>query len=234
MVASASSTFVSELNVTGALSGSSTLAISGLASFDSGFQSSASSSVAGDFTVGNGGIGYFRDGFISSASSTVNGYLNVQELHASSTIAIGGITNFYSNLFLPNLSTSLGIGTSSLGANAVGFVASSTAITKEGDHGGDAAVINKDWTQGNQQRITLTQNVTINFDNGMDGGAYRLILCQDGTGSRTVTWEETTINWRTQAAPTLTTRAGSCDILSFLHSNATGTKKFFGNSSLDY
>jgi hypothetical protein len=52
------------------------------------------------------------------------------------------------------------------------------------------------------------------------GGTYNLIVKQDATGSRVVTWV-TTVKWSAGAAPTLSTAANSTDIVSFIYDGVT-------------
>lgn len=98
----------------------------------------------------------------------------------------------------------------------------------------DGATINVDWRSGNQQRVVLGGNRTVNFSGYVDGQTFRLIACQDGTGSRTITWG-TTIRWAGGAAPTLTTTINKCDVLSFVATKGhNGTLAIFGASSLNF
>lgn len=65
--------------------------------------------------------------------------------------------------------------------------------------------------------ITLTDNCTFTFSNPVatgKGSSFTLILRQDGTGSRTVTWPAS-VDWAAATAPTLTTTASAVDILTF-------------------
>ena len=71
-----------------------------------------------------------------------------------------------------------------------------------------------DWNDGNTQHCILTGNVTFTFNNGQYGGNYRLILKQDATGSRTVTWPAS-VRWADATAPTLTTTANKTDYVGF-------------------
>ncbi|MDP2676715.1 MAG: hypothetical protein Q8O83_03465, partial [bacterium] len=129
LAASASSTFSDSLNVTGAISGSSTLAIAGLSTFDSGFISSASSTVVGPLTVSDlyasstlavtgasqlfstfdvlgGGLSTLSGGFVSQASSTIDNTLTVSgALSASSTLAVAGLSTFDSGFISSASST---------------------------------------------------------------------------------------------------------------------------------
>lgn len=68
-------------------------------------------------------------------------------------------------------------------------------------------------TNGTVQIITLTGNATITMPTAAAGKSFLLILRQDATGSRTVTW--TTVNWPSATAPTITATASKQDIYSF-------------------
>jgi hypothetical protein len=83
-----------------------------------------------------------------------------------------------------------------------------------------------DLASGNLHDVTLTDNCTFTFAGATAGvGCYlTLILRQDGTGSRTVTWPAE-VEWPGGVAPTLSDGANEVDVLSFL-SNDGGTTWF--------
>ena len=94
------------------------------------------------------------------------------------------------------------------GAHTIGF----TMHTATGD---GATLIN--WTAGNKHKFTFgAQNETITFTNPTNPCAVQMIIVQDGTGSRTITWSGMTIKWRGGTAPTLTTTANGEDVVSFI------------------
>ena len=63
--------------------------------------------------------------------------------------------------------------------------------------------------------VTLTNNVTFSAPTNMkDGGFYSITVIQDGTGSRTGSWN-TVFKWAAGTAPTLTTTASAKDIFVF-------------------
>ena len=63
--------------------------------------------------------------------------------------------------------------------------------------------------------VTLTANVTFSAPTNMkDGGFYAITVIQDGTGSRTGSWN-TVFKWAGGTAPTLTTTASAKDIFVF-------------------
>jgi hypothetical protein len=69
-------------------------------------------------------------------------------------------------------------------------------------------------------RITLDANCTFTFPTAGAGRSFTLILIQDGTGSRTVTWPGT-VKWPNATAPTLTTTANKIDVFTFLCADGT-------------
>ena len=62
--------------------------------------------------------------------------------------------------------------------------------------------------------VTLTANCTITLTGSTASRAFSitLLLRQDGTGSRTVTWPGS-VTWAAGSAPTLATAAGSIDTI---------------------
>ena len=82
----------------------------------------------------------------------------------------------------------------------------------------DGATISINWSNGATQAVTLGGNRTFNTPtNPVDGQVYRLIIKQDGTGTRTITWWATSIKWAGGTAPTLTTTASKADIVTLLY-----------------
>lgn len=68
-------------------------------------------------------------------------------------------------------------------------------------------------------RLTLTANCTLTFPTATTS-SFTLVLVQDGTGSRTVTWPANT-KWVGGTAPTLSTGAGKIDWLGFACADGT-------------
>jgi hypothetical protein len=68
-------------------------------------------------------------------------------------------------------------------------------------------------TNGTVQNLTLTGNATITMPAAVAGKSFIMILLQDATGSRTVTWS--TVVWPAGTAPTITSTASKRDIYSF-------------------
>ena len=80
----------------------------------------------------------------------------------------------------------------------------------------DGATVAWDVSKGTMGILTLGGNRTVAAPTNMrNGEAYALILNQDATGSRTVTWNAV-FKWPGGTAPALSTPSGSKDIFSFL------------------
>ena len=73
--------------------------------------------------------------------------------------------------------------------------------------------ITVDLANGTVQKLTLTGNATITMPTATAGKSFVMILAQDATGSRTVTWS--TVVWPSATAPTVTSTASKRDIFSF-------------------
>jgi hypothetical protein len=86
----------------------------------------------------------------------------------------------------------------------------------------DAPSITVDWSKGNVQAVTLHSNRTLTFANAQKGGRYLLIVKQDATGYRTVTWPPA-VHWpgENQLPPQLTTTANRKDYLTFIFDGAS-------------
>ena len=84
----------------------------------------------------------------------------------------------------------------------------------------DASTVSWDASANQVTSVTLGGNRTFGAPtNQKDGGVYVLIVIQDGTGSRTITWNAV-FKWVNGTAPTLTTTASARDIFVFV-SNGT-------------
>jgi len=92
-----------------------------------------------------------------------------------------------------------------------------------------STAITLDLTNGTVQIITLTGNATITMPTATSGKSFVMMLKQDGTGSRTVTWS--TVKWAGGTAPTITSTASRLDLLSFF---ADGTNWYGAVISQNY
>jgi hypothetical protein len=85
----------------------------------------------------------------------------------------------------------------------------------------DGATIDWDMATESVAKVTLGGNRTLNEPtNGSTGQFCSLLIIQDGTGSRTLTWNAV-FEFTTDTAPTLTTTAGLADLFTFRYN---GTK----------
>jgi hypothetical protein len=66
---------------------------------------------------------------------------------------------------------------------------------------------------GTVQNLTLTGNATVTMPTAVAGKSFILMLRQDATGSRSVTWA--TVVWPGGTAPTITGTANKMDMYSF-------------------
>lgn len=140
------------------------------------------------------------------------------------------------------LSTPQGIGTAStpqfarvgLGTGAGGTaVLTTTGQINVGiyDIGNCGSAATANFNNGMVQKTLLDDtSCTITFSNPISGAdEYVLLLTQDGTGSRLVSWPGT-ILWQGGSTPTLTTTAGKTDYCRFKYN---GTN-YLGSCSLNY
>lgn len=86
----------------------------------------------------------------------------------------------------------------------------------------DAPTITVDWSKGNTQAVTLGGDRELSFINGRKGGRYLLIIKQDATGGRRLSWPKS-VEWpgdnKTPFA--LTTLAHKKDFVTFFFDGAT-------------
>lgn len=80
-----------------------------------------------------------------------------------------------------------------------------------------------DLANGSVQALTLTGNATFTFPTVTAGRSFLLVLRQDATGGRTVTWPTVTnpVRWPGGTAPTITSTASRTDLYAF---TADGTR----------
>jgi len=79
-----------------------------------------------------------------------------------------------------------------------------------------------DWSAAAIFELTLTDDPTFTFANESAGRAVTLILIQDGTGGRTVTWPAS-VDWPSATEPTLSSGAGDVDVLTLICRNDGST-----------
>ena len=87
-----------------------------------------------------------------------------------------------------------------------------------------------DLANGSVQILTLTGNCTFTFPTATAGKGFTLLLLQDGTGSRTVTWPAS-VKWPASTAPTITATASKGDKYVFV---GDGTYWWGSNAGQNY
>lgn len=87
-----------------------------------------------------------------------------------------------------------------------------------------------DLANGSVQILTLTGNCTFTFPTATAGRGFTLLLKQDATGSRTVTWPAS-VKWPSSTAPTITSTASKMDKYVFV---ADGTNWIGSNAGQNY
>jgi hypothetical protein len=101
---------------------------------------------------------------------------------------------------------------------------SETVVTT---NSGSAYAVNL--ANGNIFELTLTDNCILTFSNppaSGRAGSVTLILHQDGTGNRTVTWPAS-MTWASGTAPTLSTAANAIDIIQLFTTDGGTTWRGF-------
>ena len=86
------------------------------------------------------------------------------------------------------------------------------SITQVAESSNTFVGTNVEWSSGTIHAITLTANKTLTFTGAVAQQSITLIIRQDATGSRIITWP--TMRWPAATAPTLTTTANKVDIIS--------------------
>jgi hypothetical protein len=83
------------------------------------------------------------------------------------------------------------------------------------DAGNSSTAITLSAVNGNVQKVTLTANTTVTLTSPTSGimCSLTLLVFQDATGSRTITWPGS-VKWGNAGAPTLTTTASKMDMIS--------------------
>jgi hypothetical protein len=174
----------------------------------------------------------------SVTTSTGQVFLNLLQSASGTDISVGtnGVINFINPGFVTSgssttwtaaqtftQSTTLEGVTEASGTQYYALFASSTA---------NASQTTINWNNSNVQELKLTTSTTITFTNTNPGARYILMLLQDGTGSRIVTWSST-VQWAGGTAPTLTTAANKMDITTFVCATVSSTD-CYGGANLNY
>ena len=162
--------------------------------------------LSGDMTMTAGGVISFVAGIIVNA-----------DINASAAIARTKLANVD---VVDDTTPELG-GEMDAGAHTIGF-------TQQSQTGDGTTTI--DWKLGNKDFHTFgAQDETFVFTAPTNPCNILLVLKQDSTGSRVVTWPSA-VKWPGGTAPTLTTAANSIDIISFYYDGTS----YYGVETLNF
>lgn len=94
----------------------------------------------------------------------------------------------------------------------------------------DAATISWDLSQNQVAQVTLAGNRTLSVSNIVNGAVYILLVAQDATGGRTLTFPSPTVKFASPGVPALTTSANAVDMFTFVAFN----NSLYGVSALNF
>lgn len=144
-----------------------------------------------------------------------------------STSTVAGTATSSPLLSLINANGYVGIG-SSTPAWTLGVVGTTTVKGQLGSLMASTTVNTSltgytiNWANGNTARITLNGNATLIMNatssNPVDGFKYAVKFCQDGTGSRTVTWTTPgNLSWDSRGTTTISATAKTATWIGFIY-----------------
>jgi hypothetical protein len=116
-----------------------------------------------------------------------------------------------------------------LSSGTLGLARLSGYEAAAGNSGASLAV---DWADGLTHTVTLTAACTLTLSNPRAGERYALVLTQDATGTRLVTWPAS-VKWAGGVPPTLTTAPGGVDLID-LQYTAAGGGTYLAKAMLDF
>lgn len=190
---------------------------------------SSGSFASGNFTAlgGGGGSTVTID---ADGTLVVNGTTVEVATDAEMTAAIAAAVSTKANIASPTFTgtpaaPTAPAGTSTTQIATTAFVATATGASIHTASVSGAATINA--ANGAVQRLTLTGNATFSLTGAAAGSAVSLtvILVQDATGGRTVTWPGS-VDWGSGGAPVLSTAGDADDVVTLM--TIDGGTKWFG------
>lgn len=147
----------------------------------------------------------------------------------NTAVQLGNTVTTLNNMTLANVTVSSG----NVTANTVTI---NTRLDLVGDYKENVVTANTGTAYtislagGTVQFLTLTGNCTFTFPTATTGQSFMMLLRQDGTGGRTVTWPAA-VRWPSGTAPTITSTANRMDKFVF---TADGTNWYGSNAGQNY
>jgi len=186
----------------------------------------ASSTSTGSI-ITDGGVGIAKALYVGTNANiagtlTVTGVSTYSNLTASSAVATDASKNLVSV-------TNTGTGSNVLGTNPAITNPTITNYVETPYTANSSTAITLSLANGTVQIITLTGSATITMPTAVSGKSFTLLLKQDATGSRTVTWS--TVSWPSATAPTITSTASKIDKYVFI---SDGTSWFGSTAGQNY
>ena len=185
----------------------------------------ASTVVSGTVPVANGGTGLTAGTSGGILAYTATGTLASSAALTANKVVIGGGAGV-----VPSTTTLLGTTTAVTSGNYIQAVGYADTVTALGNTG---TAINLDVTSGNVFSATLTGNavITLRYPVATGSSSFTLVLTNDATAGRTVSWAGGSFLWPGGAASlSRTTTANATDIWFFFTNN--GGTTWYGNISL--
>jgi hypothetical protein len=175
--------------------------------------------------VANGGTGLTAGTSGGVLAYTASGTLASSAALAANKVVIGGGAGV-----APSTTTLLGTAAAVTTGNYIQAVGYADTITALGNTG---TAINIDITSGNVFSATLTGNCTftLRYPVATGSSSFTLILTNDATASRTVSWAGGSFLWPGGAASLSRTTAANATDIWFFFTNNGGTN-WYGNISL--
>jgi len=155
--------------------------------------------------------------FSDGTNGYMRGFVALQNKvgdHDYISFADGGATSLY-------FDNAIKLATTATGVSVTGnIIYSGGSLTVEAALG-DGATVNWDVTANPVAKVTIAGNRTLALpSNPLGSGQYAsLLVIQDGTGSRTLTWNAA-YEFKDDTAPTLTTTASKGDLFTFRYNGA--------------
>ena len=188
--------------------------------------SSGTVTLAGTLAIANGGTG--ASTFAAAGIATLTGTQTLTNKTLTAPV-ISSISNTGTLTLPTSTDTIVGRATTDTLTNKTLTNPTITNYVETPFSANSSTAITLALTNGTVQIITLTGNATITMPAAVSGKSFTILLKQDATGSRTVTW--TTVSWPSATAPTITSTASKMDKYVFI---SDGTSWFGATAGQNY